>query len=123
MLRLIAHTWNRGDEASEAMVLEHLRWKAGQLAGPDASPLVWTLACSAAATWWDYSWRTMGYAIGRTQHPDVSSIALDRALRRWLAAARTLAQVQKLNIQVQINVSRGPMQVVNNAAPDAGDAG
>jgi hypothetical protein len=101
------------------MVLEHLRWKAGQLAGPDPTPLVWTLACTAAACWWDCNWRTMTHAIGRTQHPDVSSLALDRALKRWLAAARTLANVQKLSLTVQINVAHA-MQVVNNAATDAG---
>jgi hypothetical protein len=102
------------DKQASLIVQRQIKAKARELAGESPSALVMTLALSAACTWYEMSFRLASLPIGRAMHPDPRDICYERALKRWLAAARTLAQVQKLNITVQVNVSQGPMQVVNS---------
>ena len=90
-----------------------IRDKALDLAGPDPSPLVMTLAVTAAVCWWEYSLRLTRLPVNHIRDPDPADRACQRAFKRWLAAARTLATVQKMAPSIQINVAHGPMQVVN----------
>ena len=90
--------------------------KALELAGPSpVPPLVATLAVTAAICWAEYQFRMMCVKPTKFRQPDVVDTGVNRAFKRWMEAARTLASVQRLHLPaVQINVAHGPQQVVNN---------
>ncbi len=96
---------------------------AGELAGGDPTPLERLLAERAALCWLDATTLDVLYAADagstrpQSEHADR---ARDRAHRRFLAAARALAQVKKLGLPaVQINIGRNQINVTGGGGPDA----
>jgi hypothetical protein len=102
------------NQSAAEIMRRQIEVKAVDLAGPGASPLVVTLAVTAAVCWWEYSLRLANLPVNSIRDPDPADRVCQRAFKRWIAAAKTLAMVQRMAPMVQVNVAHGPMQVVNN---------
>jgi hypothetical protein len=98
---------------------EERQWKmaceieanAHQLAGPSSSPLVQSLALTVALTEADV--RSRQVQNGPLTRNQDGQRNLDRAMRRYLAACKALAAVQRLNLPtIQVNIAG--QQVVAN---------
>lgn len=96
---------------------------AAELAGGDPTPLERLLAERSALCWLDATTLDILYAADAGLTPAQSEHAgraRDRAHRRFLAAARALAQVKKLGLPaVQINIGRNQLNVTGGGGPDA----
>jgi len=95
---------------------------AAELAGERPTPLERLLAERAALCWLDATTldvlhaSTAGLSLAQAEH---AGRARDRAHRRFLAAAKALAQVRKLGLPaVQINIGRNQLNVAGGGGPD-----
>ena len=116
LLGVVAKHWaeETGEKGSET-ILGVLEDQALALAGaPPVPSLVGSLAVTAAICWYEYMVRSMAIRAGKFRNPDVVDTRVTRAFRRWMEAARTLANVQRLKLTVQVNIAHGPQQVVKN---------
>jgi hypothetical protein len=78
------------------------------LAGPDPTPIVETLAMTAAMFWHELRIRQIAWNSGS----EATQRAIDRSLKRYLATLRTLAMVQRVP-RLQVNIAQN--QVVANS--------
>ena len=116
LLRVVALRWS-SHEKNSTTLYGILREKTLALAGPRPTALALTVAATAAAAWYETVQRSAGLQITESRHPDLRDVAYGRAFKRWLAAARTLATIQRLPAMVQVNVAHGPQQVNVGADP------
>ena len=115
-------TGPEADEKSKRFFTEEIRSFAEGLAGPDRSPIVVTLARTAALAWFAMrlcEHRLTSDAESRQRRTiaqaDHMQRQVDRAHRRYLATLKTLATVRRLAIPtLQINLAG---QQVNVAGP------
>jgi hypothetical protein len=91
---------------TEKAVKDDIKARGTDLAGPGATPLTESLALNVAVFEHDLRLRQAICAPGQTCS-EIDHRTLDRAMKRYLQAAKLLAMVQKLNLpNVQINVGR-----------------
>jgi hypothetical protein len=92
-------------------LIREIRRHAAELAGPCPSPLVESLALTAALTHYDLRFR-QALAGPLTTNPH-SQRYLDLAMRRYLAVIRMLAAVQRLPV-VQINIGANQVNMAGS---------
>jgi hypothetical protein len=96
----------------EAVFKNDVTRNAAAISGPDPSRLVESLAFTVALC--EHDLRIRQTFNGPLKNHVEGQRNLDRAMRRYLAACRTLAMVTKLNLPpIQVNVAEN--QVVKNA--------
>jgi hypothetical protein len=110
LLNVIADRWSEGDATSAKFMANMISRKANELAGPNPSPLVSTIALTAATLWYDTSLRMAGVGGGSEAHQK----AFDRSLKRYEKIMRLLATVQRVPTYLQVNIASGHQQVVNS---------
>jgi hypothetical protein len=104
--------WADGDKKSGLMIYRMIRNKAKEFAGPPpVDPLVASASVHAAACWFELHMRRSNLPINRARHPDVSDLVYERAHKRFLESVRTVANLRKLKVFVQVNIAHGPQQV------------
>jgi hypothetical protein len=105
--------WVGDDEKSAKSVYDLVRVKAKEFAGPHpVDPLVASASIHAAVCWFELTHRTGYLPINRFQSPDFRDIAYERAHKRFLESVRTVANLRKLKLYVQINIATN-QQVIN----------
>jgi hypothetical protein len=113
LLYVLAMRW-AGDKNGVDWLHRILRDKATALAGPRPSPLVLTLAVTCAAAWYEALQRSSALRIANSRHPDLHDIAYNRAFKRWMSAARTLATIQKIPLPTIVNIANQQQVVVRS---------
>lgn len=121
---------SKNDESVKESYRQEIQEVAVELAGPDPSPIEWTLAESAALAWFALRLHEMQFAggscsgTGLTIHQsDHSQRQIDRAHRRYLATLKTLATVRRLALPaLQINLARRQVNVVGSLSASNPDA-
>jgi hypothetical protein len=100
------------DSDARENLIRNIKQHAAELAGPSPSPVLKSLALTVALC--EHDLRIRHAINGPQTYYDSGQRCLDRAERRYLAAVRMLATVQRMNLpNIQVNVARN--QVVKNA--------
>lgn len=117
---------NPGMTKAESVVVDHVTRHALYLAGATTTPAEWSLIQVAATCWWELRHAEMAANSGRKakhslRQQEMQDRRVDRLRRRYASLLKTLADLRRLagpvfvNVQ-QMNVARGPQQVVNEAS-------
>ena len=99
------------DEHGNGRMMEEIQARAHELAGPSPSPLLQSIGLTVALC--EHDVRARQSVDGPLSNVGTRLRNLDRSMRRYLAACRMLALVQRLNLpSIQVNVATN--QVVSN---------
>lgn len=90
-----------------------------ELAGPNPPPVERLLAERVVACWLHLNSLELSYASKETMPLELAQHyqkCIDRAHKRYLSALKTLADVRKLGVTVQLNVARKQVNIAGAAA-------
>jgi hypothetical protein len=100
------------DPIGKHRMMDEIEERAATLAGPSPAPLLQSLAFTVALC--EHDVRARQFVDGPLINSDLRQRNLDRSMRRYLAACRALATVQRLNTpNIQVNLAQN--QIVATA--------
>lgn len=104
------------DEERNERMRNELEARARELAGPSPTPLLQTMALTVALC--EHDLRARQAVDGPTTSHELRQRLLDRSMRRYLEACKTLAQIRKQDRpSIQLNLAEN--QIVTTAGLDA----